>query len=223
MIKESTRTDGGQVKLRCPCFVGTAMAAEVAGVCVCAFGILDRVVNECMCVHHVNRCIDRILDMKSVLCTCKIKGKLCTSQKEGESVARCRAHPKNGLTCFATEIFWKLQEFFLAASSEEKAHVLVLQLDSRIQRGAWVLVPLCHASACLTLGRRLSPKARDKHVLAGHLGAVLGTRTRALAPMNSVDWRSKKGHFDVLTCAWPNTVSSDRAIYTREYVLTEFW
>ena len=51
-----------------------------------------------------------------------------------------------------------------------------------------------------------------------HPGAVIGTQT-TVVPMNSVDWRAKKGQFDVMTeRTRPNLKSSNRAKYTREYV-----
>ena len=54
-----------------------------------------------------------------------------------------------------------------------------------------------------------------------HPGAVIGTQTRVPVP---VDWRSKKGQFDVLTeRTWPNPETSNRAKYTREHELSEFW
>ena len=44
-----------------------------------------------------------------------------------------------------------------------------------------------------------------------------------LVPVSSVDWRAKKGQFEVMTGrTWPNPESSNRAKYTREYVLREF-
>ena len=48
-------------KIAVPLKVGTAMAAEVAGVCVLT-EILDLVFNNSLCVQKINRCLDRILD-----------------------------------------------------------------------------------------------------------------------------------------------------------------
>ena len=40
-----------------------------------------------------------------------------------------------------------------------------------------------------------------------HPAAVVDTQTSVIVPMNSADWRSKKGQFDVMTeKTWPNTV-----------------
>ena len=44
-----------------PLKVGTAVAAEVMGVCVLT-EILDLVFNKCLCVQNINRCIEQILD-----------------------------------------------------------------------------------------------------------------------------------------------------------------
>ena len=41
--------------------VGTAMAAEMMGVCVLT-EILDLIFNKCQCIQNVKRCIDKILD-----------------------------------------------------------------------------------------------------------------------------------------------------------------
>ena len=48
-------------RIAVPLKIGTAMAAEVAGVCVLT-GILDLVFNKCLCVQSVKQCINRILD-----------------------------------------------------------------------------------------------------------------------------------------------------------------
>ena len=40
---------------------GTAMAAEVAGVCVLT-GVLDLLFNKSLCVQKINQCINRILN-----------------------------------------------------------------------------------------------------------------------------------------------------------------
>ena len=51
---------------------------------------------------------------------------------------------------------------------------------------------------------------------------IISTQTTVLVPMNSVDWRAKKGQFDVMTeRTWPNPESSNKAKYTREYALSE--
>ena len=55
-------------------------------------------------------------------------------------------------------------------------------------------------------------------------GAVIGTQTLLLVPVNSVEWRAKKGQFDVLTLRiWSSRESSNRDKYTRGYVLIELW
>ena len=51
-------------KIAIPLKVGTAMAAEVAGVCVLK-SIFDLIFCECWCVQNVNQCINRILIMMS--------------------------------------------------------------------------------------------------------------------------------------------------------------
>ena len=48
-------------KIAVPLKVGTAVAAEVEGVCVLT-GILDLIFNKCLCAPSVNHCINRILD-----------------------------------------------------------------------------------------------------------------------------------------------------------------
>ena len=48
-------------KISVPLKVGTAMAAEVAGVCVLT-GVLDLVFNKSLCVQNINQCINRILN-----------------------------------------------------------------------------------------------------------------------------------------------------------------
>ena len=55
-------------------------------------------------------------------------------------------------------------------------------------------------------------------------GAVICTQTRLLVPVNSAEWRAKKGQFDVLTLRiWSSRESSNRDKYTRGYVLIELW
>ena len=48
-------------KISVPLKVGTAMAAEVAGVCVLT-GVLDLVFNKSLCAQNINQCINRILN-----------------------------------------------------------------------------------------------------------------------------------------------------------------
>ena len=48
-------------KIVVPLKVGTAVAAEVAGVCVLT-GILDLIFCKCLCAQSVNECINRILN-----------------------------------------------------------------------------------------------------------------------------------------------------------------
>ena len=48
-------------KIAVPLKVGTAMAAEVVGVCVIT-GISDLVFNKSLCVRKVNECIDSVLN-----------------------------------------------------------------------------------------------------------------------------------------------------------------
>ena len=73
-LKDNGKSGGGVVmkvvdrsrwvtisRIAVPLKIGTAMAAEVAGVCVLT-GILDLVFNKCLCVQSVNQCINRILD-----------------------------------------------------------------------------------------------------------------------------------------------------------------
>ena len=69
-----------------------------------------------------------------------------------------------------------------------------------------------HRVCSVVLGWRHSP------------GAVIGTQTRLLVPINSVERRAKKGQFDVLTLRiWSNHESSNRDKCTRGYVLSELW
>ena len=48
-------------RISVPLKVGTAMAAEVAGVCVLT-GIFHLVFSKCLCVQSVNQCINIIPD-----------------------------------------------------------------------------------------------------------------------------------------------------------------
>ena len=50
-------------KITLPLKVGTAVAAEVVGVCVLT-GILDLIFCKCLCAQSVNECINRILNTR---------------------------------------------------------------------------------------------------------------------------------------------------------------
>ena len=53
-------------KIAIPLKVGTAMSAEVAGVCVLTV-IVDLIFCKCLCVQNANQCINRILNNNDVL------------------------------------------------------------------------------------------------------------------------------------------------------------
>ena len=57
---------GDDSKIAVPLKDGTAMAAEVAGVCVLT-GIIDLIFCKCSCAQSVNQCINRTLK-KDVVC-----------------------------------------------------------------------------------------------------------------------------------------------------------
>ena len=59
LLEELTRTTRSR-SARLQCSVGTAMAAEVLGVCVLT-GILGLVFNKSLGVHSINWCIDTLL------------------------------------------------------------------------------------------------------------------------------------------------------------------
>ena len=44
-----------------PLTVGTAIAAEMMGVCVLT-GILDLIFNKCLCVPNIDKCVDKVLN-----------------------------------------------------------------------------------------------------------------------------------------------------------------
>ena len=47
-------------RIAVPLTVGTAVAAEMMGVCVLT-GILHLVFHKCLCVQNINRCIDSVM------------------------------------------------------------------------------------------------------------------------------------------------------------------
>ena len=90
---------------------------------------------------------------------------------------------------------------------------------------AWILVPMCLLSACLTLGGATALRLEIQSMLwVLHPGAVIGTQTNVQEPMKSMVWRPKKDQLDVtMGRILPDRQWSKRGRRIREYALNEFW
>ena len=91
---------------------------------------------------------------------------------------------------------------------------------------AWVLVPLGRVylidPGAVPQTAHLKLETQSMFWLL-HPGGVISTEANVLVPMNSEDWREKKGQFDELTGrTWPNPESSNRAKFTQQST-QEYW
>ena len=104
--KGSTEKDGSTIsRSAVPLKVGTAMGAEMMGVCVLT-GILDLVFHKCQCVQNTSRCIGTILKktMRCLVCGCKAK-KRCKSQMSACPMFNVESDCYLDKTCFAIRHF----------------------------------------------------------------------------------------------------------------------